>query len=103
MTHVHVFELGKTDLTKKQINQIFRYIKQQTGVSRRMIDSIVLSTVPIAGRERIETFSIDALWTLRKNRKPNILERHVYRKYGVHIYQNMDELLVTFADGGVRP
>ena len=49
MTHVHIFELGKTDLTKKQINQIFRYIKQQTGVSRRMIDSIVLSTVPIAG------------------------------------------------------
>ena len=61
MKHVNIFELGKTDLTKKQINQIFRYIKQQTGVSRRMIDSIVLSTVPIAGCERIETFSIDAL------------------------------------------
>lgn len=40
MTHVHIFELGKTDLTKKQINQI---------------------------------------------------------------YQNMDELLVTFADGVVCP
>ena len=55
MKHVHIFELGKTDLTKKQINQIFRYIKPQTGVSRRMIDS------------------------------------------------NMDELLVTFADGVVCP
>ena len=65
MKHVHIFELGKTDLTKKQINQIFRYIKQQTGVSRRMIDSIVLSAVPMAGWERIETFSIGALWTLR--------------------------------------